>query len=106
MKTVLQQEILIMTGTSFSSRQCLQKKEGNSNVYSENEQIQEACWNGLLPSMLPEILEKPAADKKLYMWRIKENRSCVEIDLAEAPCDMEKVYSIDPYAFMEVQLMN
>lgn len=26
----------------------------------ETEQLQEACWNGLLETMLPEVLIKPA----------------------------------------------
>jgi hypothetical protein len=106
MKTSVQQEILLMTGTSFASRQCWQKKEETGRDYSEKENLQEACWNGLLPRMLPEIFQPVDKPVKLYLWNIKENKSGIEIDLAENPGEMEKDFSIDPYAFMDVQLMN
>lgn len=106
MKTTIQQEILIITGTSFSSRQYLRKSEDARHCFSEKEHLQEACWDGLLPLMLPEICQWAFENKTLYLWHVKENKSSIEIDLAEAPGDMEKVYSIDPYAFMAVKLMN
>lgn len=106
MKTIIQQEILIMTGTSFISRQCLQKKEDNTQHYSEIEQLLEACWNGVLPQILPEIFKDPGKNKEMYMWNVKGNKASIEIDLAEAPSNLEKAFSIDPYAFTHVQVMN
>jgi hypothetical protein len=70
-----QQEILLITGTSFSSRQCYQKDdEANENNLTEKEQLEEACWNGLLQYLLPEIYLQ-ADDKKIYLWQIKEAAS-------------------------------
>lgn len=106
MKTTLQQEILLITGTSFSSRQCWQKNGDNQQNYSETEQLLEACWNGILPEILPEICEIPGKNKKMYLWQIRENKSSIEIDLGETPDDIVKDFSIDPYAFLSVQLMN
>ncbi|MEO6839115.1 MAG: hypothetical protein ABI185_12060 [Ginsengibacter sp.] len=106
MEITLQQEILIMTGTSFSSRLYCQDIGINNKIYTETEHLQEACWNGLLPAMLPEICEWAFQNKTLYLWQVKENRSCIEIDIAEAPSMMERIYSIDPYAFLSVKLMN
>lgn len=105
MQTIIQQEIILMTGTSFSSRQCWQKTD-NSQNYSETEHLLEACWNGLLPDMLPEICEQAGNHKKLYLWQIKENKSSIEIDLGEVPDEIEKEFSIDPYSILDVQLMN
>lgn len=102
----LQQEIIIMTGTTFSSRLRWQSIEGNSRNYSETEQLQEACWNGMLPEILPEICLQYGERDKLYLWHVKENRSGIEIDICDAPCDIEKVFSIDPYAFLSIKLMN
>ena len=106
MKTTIQQEILLMTGTSFSSRQCLEKREDEHRSFSEKEYLQEACWDGLLPEILPEICGWALENKPLYLWHVKENKSSIEIDLADAPGEMEKIFSIDPYAFMSVKLMN
>lgn len=103
MITPLQQEILIMTGTSFSSRQCWQKNENSQDHLSEAEQLQEACCNGLLPEMLPEICEE---NKKIFLWKINENKSCIEIELGEFPEIVDKDFSIDPYSFIHFREMN
>ncbi|MDQ2718578.1 MAG: hypothetical protein M3Z26_02270 [Bacteroidota bacterium] len=99
MKT-LQQEILLMTGTSFTSRQCLQKNDIDNQNLSEPELLQEACCNGLLSQMLPEICEN---DKKMFVWKINENKSCIEIEIGEFPQIIEENFSIDPYTFMSLQ---
>ena len=45
-----QQEVLLITGTRFSSRQCQDKKDaGNPNRLTDNEMLEDACWNGLDP---------------------------------------------------------
>jgi len=104
MKTNLQQEILLMTGTRFTARQCWQKNNAeNENTYSEADQLQDACWNGLLNDMLPEICE---SKKKLYLWQIRENKSCLDIELGELPSQLEPYFSIDPYTFLAEQSEN
>ena len=52
-----QQEVLLITGSSFASRQYSEREtpEGSKNL-SANDKLKEACWNGLLKEMLPEIL--------------------------------------------------
>ena|SRR6266516_7903015 len=102
-----QLEILLMTGTTFSSRQCYQKDdEVNQHDLTEREQLEEACWNGLLKQMLPEIYEQTIGDKKLYMWQIWEAGSFIEIELGELPEEKEKFFSIDPYTFLPVKLLS
>jgi hypothetical protein len=104
METNLQQEILLMTGTKFTSRQCWQKNNSEKeNFLSESDELQDACWNGLLKEMLPEICEK---NRKLYLWQIKENKSCIDIELGELPSPLEAYFSIDPYTFLAVQSEN
>lgn len=102
METVIQQEILLMTGTKFTSRQCWQSRDQEDGA-SEAEQLQNACWNGLLKEMLPEIC---AGNQKLYLWQIKENRSSIDIELGELPAEVESYFSIDPYAYLEAQTLN
>lgn len=106
MATPLQQEILIVTGTSFSYNLCGIKLKNNNRIYTETEHLQEACWDGQLPRMLPEICPWAFENKELYIWRVKENKSAIEIDIADAPGTMEKDLSIDPHSFMLVKLMN
>lgn len=104
MKTNLQQEILLMTGTHFTSMQCWQKMNSeNDHLRSESEQMQDACWNGLLKEMLPEVCKD---NKNLYLWQIRENKSCLNIELGELPTPLEAYFSIDPYTFLAEQSEN
>jgi hypothetical protein len=94
-----------MTGTSFSSRHWYEKVDGDDRL-SQKEQLQEACWNGLLVEMLPEICKKPENNQKLIVWRIREAMSFLELDLGEFLTNKEQQYSIDPYCFLAMQSYN
>jgi hypothetical protein len=107
-KNTVQKEILLLTGTTFSSRQYHDNDgPGNSRNLSPAEQLEEACWNGLLYDMLPEIFDQPAPDeKKLYLWEIKEGKSFLEVELGEFPEEKDNYFSIDPYSFMETKMFS
>ena len=78
-----QMEILILTGTSFSASQFSDKNEAASKPgRTEKEILTEACWNGLLPALLPEICEQIPEGKKIYLWEIKEADAFIELELA------------------------
>jgi hypothetical protein len=102
----IQQEILLMMGTTFSSRQLCEKDPGKQNNLTEKEQLEEACWNGLLQEMLPGIWEQPVGNKKLFLWEIREGKSFIELELGEIPEEKDKQFSIDPYSFMHLQLLS
>ena len=104
--TSIQQEILLLTGTNFSSRHCYEKDDNNQNHLTEKEQLEEACWNGRLPDILPEIYENTDGNKKLYLWQIRETRSFIEIELGELPEAIDKYSSIDPYSFLPVYIFS
>jgi len=104
MKTsTTQQEILLMTDTTFSQRQLLEKGVLYDNKYfTRAEQLEDACWNGLLDEMFPDILEKSSSGKKLHLREIRHARSFLEIELCEYPLTIEHEFSIDPYAFLPI----
>ncbi|MDQ6844505.1 MAG: hypothetical protein M3Z92_09160 [Bacteroidota bacterium] len=105
--TSTQQEILLVTGTSFSSREFCETSDGfNYNHLSEKEKLEVACWNGLLPVMLPEIFNQFSVSKKLYLWEIREGASFIELELGDIHLEFEKLYSIDPYSFLPLQIMS
>lgn len=107
MKTnYIQQEVLLMMGTTFSAKQCFGKNGGGQDNLSEKENLQEACWNGLLPEMIPEICEPIEGNKKLFLWKIKEGNSFIELELGEVPEEKDDRFSIDPYAFLHLQLLS
>ena len=102
--TSTQQEILLITGTSFSARQCYQKMEESKND-TEKGNLEEACWNGLLQYLLPEIYLH-SEEKNLYLWKIKEVASFIEIELGELPEEKEHYFSIDPYSFLPARSLS
>ncbi len=103
----LQQEILLVTGTSFTSRELCETTDGvNYNNLDEKEKWITACWNGLLPEILPEVFEQSSASKKLYLREIREAASFIELELGETPSPFESEFSIDPYSFLAVQMLS
>ena len=104
MKTnYIQQEILLITGTTFSTKQFF-GNDGKDNL-TQKEHLEEACWNGLLQEIIPEICEQPG-NKKLFLWQIKEGNSFIELDLGEVPEEKDDQFSIDPYSFMHLQVLS
>ncbi len=100
-------EILLMTGTSFSSRPwCEKDGDGKQNNSSPEDRLKEACWNGIITEMLPEICKSSDGEKKLFIWQVREANSFIELDLGEAPAETEKYYSINPYSFLQKQFLS
>ena len=90
---ILQQEILLLTGTTFSQRQlCEKDARDDSNRLSESEKLEKACWTGLLDELLPEII----TNKKLHIWQIGDSEFSLQIELSKYP-SAEKQFSINPY---------
>src|SRR5438874_9142908 len=107
MKNKIQQEILLVITTSFSQRQLCEKYPSGSNQHlSLWEQLEEACWNGLLDELLPEIMERQTLGKKLYLWHIWHGEVFLQIALSEFPQLLEKQSSINSRLFLETIFYN
>ena len=106
-KNNIQVEVLLITGTSFLAGNRI-KKDNNSTErpLSEIEELQEACWNGLLETMLPEVWIKPPNDGILYVWDIREARQFLEVVLSEVPLPINRRLSITPHSFFPFQVYN
>jgi hypothetical protein len=100
------QEVLLVTGTSFSSRQwCKTDESEKAENSNEHDLLQEACWNGLIGEMLPEIV----ADSKatgMYLWKVHVGQSFIELEMGKSPEQVDSYFSIDPYCFITVQSEN
>ena len=104
--TSTQQEILLMTGTRFSEREWAEKLVEDKNKLSATEKLEDACWNGLLDEMLPELVQKSIEGKKLYLWHIRHCRSFLEIELSDSSPAIEREFSIDPYFFVPGMILS
>ncbi len=101
-----QQEILLITGTKFSEREWAEKVVEDKNKLSATEKLEDACWNGLLAEMLPELVEKTMEGKKLFLWNIRQCKSFLDIELSESSQVIERENSIDPYLFVSEIPLN
>ncbi len=108
MKTqTTQQEVLLITGTGFTSRQyCEKDGTDTAKNISANEQLKEACWNGMLKEMLPEVFLLNGTRSKLYLWQMREALHFFALEMGEKPTDFDLYFSIDPYSFLETQGYN
>ena len=102
-----QMEILLITGTTLLSRDLCGKDDiGKGNPLSENEQLEKACWDGLLQSLLPEVFDQAIRDNHLFLWGVRATDSFLQLDLSEAPIPVESRFSISPYSFLSTQSYN
>jgi hypothetical protein len=95
-----QQEILLHTDTHFAHRKWADKDASDSANLSAREQLEKACWDGLVKELIPELDITLKENRKLWLWQIHETHSFLALDFYEVPGPMESHTSIDPYRFM------
>ena len=103
-----QQEILIMLGTGLSKLVGSLKDISHHNKpATESEMLEEACWNGLLCDMLPEIWEHVQSSDHIFIWQVRKAESFIEMEIGNEPMQFkENNYCIDPYAFVPTLINN
>lgn len=92
------QEILLLTSTKFATREYLDNNENNSAPQNLNK-LAEACWNGMIPVMLPELFEDPG-DKRRIIWQLEAYNRCLYARLGEDKRTPEADFSLDPYVLV------
>jgi hypothetical protein len=98
----LQQEILLLTGTTFSERPLVENDAKDDNKHlSASEKLEQACWTGLLDELLPEVI----TNKKLHIWQIWNTETSLQIELSEYPSN-ERRLSINPHYFLRTMGYN
>jgi len=96
-----------MTNTTFAQRQWIETgNDQNEHHYSKNEQLEDACWNGMLYDMLPGIIAKSPTGKQLFLWQMKQKSLGLEMELGEFPPTIERYFSIDPQYFLPEKSYN
>ena len=102
-----QQEILLVTGSGFANRPYTEKDSSESaKNLSQQDKFKEACWNGLLKDILPEVFAMSKAKEKIFLWQMRESKHVLALELATGPCDIVLNASIDPYCFSDFIPMN
>lgn len=100
-------EILLVTTTTFSKRQLSETNTKEKTCQpTPVEQLEAACWNGLVNELLPEIMSKSVAGEKLFLWQIETGRSYLKLNLGASLPVFEKRYTLDPNIFLSSQQIN
>ena len=103
----VQMEVLLMTGTSFLAGNWVRKDDNVvERNYTEIEQLKEACWNGLVKRMLPEVWIEPPNGGILYLWEVSETESLLQLEIGEIPLPIDPRLSLKPSYFLSFQAYN
>ena len=69
-------EILFFTGTSLANRQLTDTKENiNGKTNSTIEELEKACWNGIIYEMFPEILSSFYPKCHSFLWHVLSGKN-------------------------------
>jgi hypothetical protein len=101
------QEILLIKNSSISKMSFIpleSRPEGSQLTPAD--QLEEYCWNGMLDSFAPGLVDENAIGKKLIIWHIQQTRAFLHLDLCEQKIELEGRDSIDPYHFLDHMQYN
>lgn len=100
------QEILLMTNTKFSAREYSEKNGQSAKPEpSQKQKLAEACWNGLLTEMLPEIC-MTKNKKPLTLWELGQGRNMLYLQLGDVDTIPDVSFTLNPYALAETMCGN
>ena len=103
----IQQEIILLTSSTFSKRQSCEIKSLNKvNYLSLSQKLEKACWDGLLNNALPEITIRPTCFTTLPVKEVRNCKSCLLIVLSELRPRIEKFFSINSSYFLSAICRN
>lgn len=107
MKTnTTQLEILLVTNTTFIKKELYEKEAYKEVGYlSQDEQLERACWNGLLVELLPKNRLRLKMDEEFFIRQIVRGEYSLQIVLSDSTAFMKKQqidkrFSIDPSLFL------
>ena len=101
----VQQEIIFFINNKFSQNLLCEKRESKDKpALSAREQMAEACWNGLLADLLPEISIK-AENKLLTIWEVQEAQNSFLLQLGTLSV-VAAEDSLNPYRFLNEVRLN
>jgi hypothetical protein len=99
-QTTHHHEILLIANTSLTHKQLSSTEENSRDKkLSAIEELEKACWNGILHEMFPEILGSLYPKCESFLWQILTGKNFLYINIGASPVIAEHDSSIDPYFF-------
>lgn len=101
METIIYQEILLAHSSKFFNKEFFCKETSPEYEHlSPKEQLAEACWNGVLREMLPELCSS------LHMDQINEGNRFINVCMGDTEDRNNTCFSINPYFFLNHSRKN
>ncbi len=101
----MQQEVLLTLHSSFVHSQLNKTNEQENKNFSQEERLEEACSNGLIKELLPEVF-KGRHKHRIYLWQMRPGFSFLQLELGELPSQVDKYSSINPHDFLSTYCYN
>lgn len=93
-------EILLIANTSLANKQFTSIGENSRDKkLSAIEELEKACWNGILHEMFPEILGNLYPKCESFLWQVLSGKNFLYINIGASPVIADHDSSIDPYFF-------
>ncbi len=98
-------EVLLFTNTRFSKKEFSEKNFDRVNM-PDSCQLQNACWNGLVFEILPDIIQPASAKNPVYTWEVAAAENFIEVKIGTAPYSIEGATSLNPYLLLSKKNFN
>ncbi len=103
---ITNREILLFTNTLFAKRElCELDNTGQNEGRNTADQLEKACWSGMLFEMLPDIFNSND-QRNMFVWQVNQAKQFIHVTLGGAPCSPESEPSIDPYFFLQLKVYS
>ena len=100
-------EILLFTGTSYARREyCSRDEKDEGRKTTSMEELEKACWAGMLCELLPELMNNFGARPESFIWNIMSGKNFLHITIGPYPMTAENETAIDPYFFLSTTSEN
>ena len=101
-----QAELLLVASTSLIKLDLCEKESAKNGDLSVEEQLEQACWNGLLDDLFPKFIQFLMDERKYFIWQIRKGESMLQILLSDSVIERAARNSIDPYLFLSPVFNN
>jgi hypothetical protein len=98
----IQKEIFLVTSSRFTQNElCCVRLSHTESVNNTSEELDEACSDALIDSILPPVNSGDKIPGRLFIWQLFVGDQFVCADMSEKPFTSDALDSINPFLFFK-----
>lgn len=105
MKNNFTLEVLLLTNTGLSKKEYIERNDVAAKNQPQQNKLAEACWNGMVPVMLPELFEGLDYNNCM-MWQLEEGNNSMYMQIGQQPVTPEPEYGLHPWVLLQFAQQN